>query len=101
VSAKRTSETPSFDRYHDRASVGLYLAIGWLFIAAGNEVVRSVPPLPLLFLVLGGVSYTLGAVIYARDIGHWTDPVWHSCVLAGIVAHFLAVLSFCLSAAPI
>jgi hemolysin III len=86
---------------HDRASVGLYLAIGWLFIAAGNEVIRSVPPLPLLFLVLGGVSYTLGAVIYARDIGHWTDPVWHSCVLAGIVTHFLAVLSLCLSAAPI
>ncbi len=85
----------------DRACVGLYLAIGWLFVAAGDQALRSIPALPLLFLALGGVAFTGGAVIYARDIGRWTDPVWHSCVLAGSVAHFVAVVAFCISPAAI
>lgn len=83
---------------HDRAFVGLYLAIGWLFVSAGDEVVRAVPPLPLLFLGLGGLAYTAGAAVYARDIGRWTDPVWHGCVFAGVIGHFVAVITFCLSA---
>lgn len=82
---------------YDRASVGLYLAIGWLFVSAGDDVVRAVSLLPLLFLGLGGVAFTAGAAVYARDIGRWTDPVWHGCVLAGIVGHFVAVITFCLS----
>lgn len=86
---------------HDRAFVGLYLAIGWLFVSAGGDVVRLIPPLPLLFLALGGIAYTAGAVIFARGIGRWTDPVWHCCVLAGSVTHFVAVVAFCLSAAAI
>jgi hemolysin III len=83
---------------HDRAFVGLYLAIGWLFVSAGDDVTRAVPPLPLLFLGLGGLAYTAGAAVYARGIGRWTDPVWHGCVFAGIVGHFVAVITFCLSA---
>lgn len=86
---------------YDRVFVGFYLALGWLFVTAGDEVVRTVPPLPLLFLGLGGIVYTGGATLYARDIGRWTDPVWHGCVLAGIAAHFAAVITFCLSASAI
>jgi hemolysin III len=86
---------------HDRAFVGVYLALGWLFVTAGGEVARAVPALPLLFLAVGGLAYTAGAAIFARDIGRWTEPVWHGCVLAGIVAHFVAVTSFCLSATTI
>jgi hemolysin III len=86
---------------YDRAFVGVYLAVGCLFVATGDELARTVPPLPLLFLGLGGIIYIAGAAIYARDIGRWTDPVWHGCVFAGIVAHFAAVITFCLSASAI
>jgi hemolysin III len=84
-------------RAHDRAFVLVYLAMGWLFVTSAGEVFHSIPALPLVFLALGGAAYTVGALIFARDIGRWTDPVWHSCVLAGIVAHFLAVITFCLA----
>ena len=86
---------------YDRAFVGLYLALGWIFLASAKEVVRTVPLLPLLLLAVGGIAYTVGAALYARDIGRWTDPVWHGCVLAGIATHFVAVVTFCLSAAAI
>lgn len=81
-------------RAHDRAFVAVYLALGWIVLWAGDELIHAIPALPLLLLAAGGLAYTVGAVIFARDIGRWTDPVWHSCVLAGIVAHFLAVVTF-------
>jgi hemolysin III len=84
-------------RAHDRAFVLVYLAMGWIFVTSAGEVFHNIPALPLAFLALGGAAYTVGALIFARDIGRWTDPVWHGCVLAGIVAHFLAVITFCLS----
>ncbi len=84
-------------RAHDRAFVLVYLALGWIFVTSAGEVMQSIPALPLAFLALGGLAYTVGALIFARDIGRWTDPVWHSCVLAGIITHFLAVVIYCLS----
>jgi hemolysin III len=79
-------------RAFDRGFIALYLALGWLVLTAGREI-ASLPALPLAFLAAGGLAYTVGAVIYARDIGRWTDPVWHGFVLAGNVTHFLAVVA--------
>jgi hemolysin III len=76
---------------YDQVFVGLYLAVGWLFVFAIDQILRVVAPSSLVFLALGGVAYTVGALIYARDIGRWTDPVWHACVLAGSFSHFIAV----------
>ena len=86
-------------RTFDRVFIGAYLALGWLFVSALGEVMRTIPMVSLWLLAAGGIAYTVGALIFAKDIGRWTDPVWHACVLAGIVAHFLAVLAYL--AAPI
>lgn len=80
------------DRRYDRLFVFLYLATGWLFVLAIGQVVSSVPPVPLSLLAVGGLSFTIGALIYRRDIGHWTDAVWHGCVLIGLLTHFAAVI---------
>jgi hemolysin III len=85
---------------YDRAFVGLYVGIGWFVAAAMHEVVEVTAPLALVLLAVGGVLYTAGALVYARDRGRWTAPVWHGCVLAGAVTHFLAVLAVLLPAAP-
>jgi hemolysin III len=86
------------DHTYDRFFVGLYLAIGWLFLSALDQLVSAVTPLSLAFLVLGGVAYTAGAIVYVRDIGHWTDAVWHGCVLTGSLTHFIAILALLLAA---
>ena len=77
---------------HDRAFVGLYLILGWLFLYAVEPFVALNPLASLIFLTIGCLAYTVGAVIYGRHIGHWTDPVWHGCVLAGSGTHFVAVV---------
>ena len=77
---------------HDRVFVALYLALGWLFLFAVGPFIALNPLASLVFLTIGGLAYTVGAVIYGRDIGNWTDPVWHACVLAGSGTHFVAVM---------
>ncbi|TDQ83392.1 hemolysin III [Dongia mobilis] len=78
---------------YDRAFVGLYLLLGWLFLFSIEPFVDLNPLVALVFLAVGGLAYTVGAVIYGRHIGNWTDPVWHGCVLAGSGSHYVAVLS--------
>jgi hemolysin III len=77
----------------DRLCVALYLALGWLFLAALPSFValNSLPSLTLLGV--GGIAYTVGAVIYARGIGPWTQAVWHGCVFIGSLSHLLAVIA--------
>ncbi len=77
---------------YDRLFVGIYLAIGWLFVSALNQFLAAITPSSLVFLTIGGVAYTVGALIYARDIGRWTAAVWHGCVLTGSLTHFIAVV---------
>jgi hemolysin III len=83
---------------HERAFVALYLALGWLFLTAFDSFIDLNPLPSLILLTVGGIAYSVGAVIYGRDIGNWTDPVWHGCVLTGSGTHFAAILL--LSAAP-
>ncbi len=83
---------------YDRLFVGIYLAIGWLFVSALNQFLALITPSSLIFLTIGGVAYTVGALIYARDIGRWTAAIWHGCVLTGSLTHFIAVVVFLLTA---
>jgi len=80
-------------RRGDRLFVVLYLALGWLFVFSLPSFIALNPLSSMVFLVLGGLSYTLGAGIYFRGIGAWTDAVWHGSVFLGSLSHLLAVIA--------
>lgn len=83
---------------YDRIFVGVYVAIGWFIVTAGRDAVAAIAAPALVLLVIGGLAYTAGAIVYARDGGRWTAAVWHSCVLTGSLAHFLAVVALVVTA---
>lgn len=75
----------------------IYVAMGWLVIVRWSDVVRELPAVVLGLVVAGGVTYTLGAVVYATK---HPDPrpnvfgfheIWHLFVLGGSTLHFAAV----------
>jgi hemolysin III len=74
-------------------STGIYLLMGWLVIVAVDPMITRVPVPGLLWVLAGGLFYTLGVAFYATDsrlrYGHF---VWHLFVLAGTVCHYFAVL---------
>ena len=86
----------------DRLSVAIYVAMGWCGLVAIKPMMAALPTLGLWLLVAGGVTYTLGAVVYARKtpdpLPHWFGfhEIFHVCTVAAwacqCVACFLAVL---------
>ena len=76
----------------------MYVAMGWLFVVRGTSGFHALPTPVLTFIVAGGLTYTLGAVVYAlkrpnpfpRVLGF--HEIWHLFVLGGSALHYVAIL---------
>ena len=83
-------------------NAGIYLVMGWLCIAAIGQMLAALPVWVLLWLVAGGLLYTLGAIIYITKIFNFVPGVfgfhemWHIFVMLAAAAHFVAVLRIAL-----
>lgn len=80
---------------HPLLSTGLYLLMGWLIVIAAQPLSARVPTSGLLWLVAGGLAYTLGVIFFALDArlryGHF---IWHLFVMAGTACHYFAVYGY-------
>jgi hemolysin III len=72
-------------------SLLMYLGMGWLGIVAIRPLWLGVPLSGLVWLLLGGVAYTVGAAFFTADRLGYCHLVWHIFVLAGTSCHFIAV----------
>lgn len=77
-------------------SVGLYLGMGWMIVFASGKLGDLISKTGLIFLILGGVFYTLGIFFYVWKSKPYTHVVWHLFVLIGSIMHFFAVLYGCI-----
>jgi hemolysin III len=81
-------------------NAGIYIVMGWLCLAAIGEMLRALPPWALTWLLIGGIIYTLGAVVYITNtMNFWAGKfgfheVWHIFVILGALAHFIAIAFF-------
>ena len=48
-----------------------------------------------MFLLLGGIAYTVGVVFYRQKEKPYRHVIWHFFVLAGTVLHFFTVYTNC------
>lgn len=75
----------------------VYVLLGWVFVPALAGLRSAMGSGAVRLLVLGGASYTVGAVVYAlkrpdpfpRVFGY--HEIFHLLVIAGAVCHFLVV----------
>ncbi len=75
----------------------LYLALGWVAVGVLPDILREGGVVVFAMLLLGGLFYTAGAVVYAR---RKPDPsprwfgfheVFHALTLLAFIAHYVAV----------
>jgi hemolysin III len=85
-----------FDRLsHPWLSTGLYLAMGWLVVIAAVPLLERVPLQGVVWLVAGGLAYTVGVIFFVYDSRiRYSHAVWHGFVALGTVCHFVAVQSY-------
>jgi len=83
-------------------NAGIYIVMGWLAVGAAGQMLAALPVWVLTWLIIGGVIYTLGAVVYITKIFNFKPGVfgfhemWHIFVLLAAAAHFVAVLGVAL-----
>jgi hemolysin III len=84
---------------------GSYLALGWLAIIAVPQLVRALDLAPLVLFAAGGILYSAGAIVFARQRPDpWPSTfgfheVFHALVIAAAAVHYVAMIGWVLPAA--
>ncbi|MEH7336455.1 hemolysin III family protein [Neobacillus drentensis] len=81
-------------------STALYIAMGWMIVFVFSPLAGSLNPWGLFLLVLGGIFYTIGGVIYGakpkflefKYLGF--HEIFHIFILLGSLAHFFSVFLY-------
>jgi hemolysin III len=81
-----------FVDHFQHLSTAVYLVMGWLVVIAAKPVLAQVPAATLLWLLGGGLLYSVGVVFYAWNRLPYSHAVWHLFVLGGSTCHYFAVL---------
>jgi len=74
-------------------SVLLYVAMGWLIVPFGPALAMISKGL-MVWILIGGLSYTLGLIFYGLKSVPYFHFVWHLFVLGGSVSHFFGILLY-------
>lgn len=77
-------------------STSLYVFMGWAIVFAIKPLAAQMSEQGLFWLVTGGVSYTLGAILYAIKKIPFNHAIFHVFVLIGAFCHFLVVYRYSL-----
>lgn len=81
-------------------NAGIYLVMGWLSIFFIREILKTMPVSAIAWLLMGGVLFTLGSVVYmTKKPDPWPGlfgfhEIWHIFVILGCLAHFILIAVF-------
>lgn len=79
-------------RLSDRFWSLVYAIFGWLAVVALKPMIETVHPVALFLLVLGGVIYTTGVLVFISPRVKFRRAIWHGFVVTGAGVHWAAVL---------
>ena len=78
-------------------SMFCYIGMGWCVVLAIKPTIQAVPLAGLLWLLFGGISYTVGAILYGLGKKHrYMHSVFHLFVVAGSVMQYISILFYVL-----
>ncbi len=83
----------------------MYIAMGWLCVLAFSPIMNNMTHNALMWLIVGGVIYTVGGILYAiktprvnafneRHKLFGTHEIFHLFVMAGSICHFVLIYNF-------
>ncbi|KJF21514.1 hypothetical protein CJ178_28290 [Rhodococcus sp. ACPA4] len=77
--------------------VPLYLILGWAIVPVAGEMTHQVGVAPMVLLLVGGILYSVGAILYATK---WPNPwpttfghheFFHAATVVAAICHYIAV----------
>lgn len=78
---------------NSKLSLIVYLVMGWVGIIFLPVIIIRTSWLFILFIVLGGLSYTIGAWFYAQNRPYF-HMIWHIFIVIASLFHFIGIVYF-------
>jgi hemolysin III len=81
-------------------TAGIYLVMGWLCLMAIRQMLLFMPTGALIWLLLGGLFFTVGAVVYIAKKPDFFPgvfgfhEVWHIFVILGCLSHYILIAAY-------
>jgi len=88
VKSHRFEEGVSF------VDVMIYVIMGWLIVIFTGPVLKVVPLMCYVWIVIGGLFYTLGIIFFKIVRFRYHHLIWHLMVIGGSVSHFTAIFFY-------
>ena len=85
-----------FTGKYNLISTSMYVFMGWVIVFAIKPLINNLPPEGFLWLLAGGISYTLGAILYSIKKIKFNHAIFHMFVLTGSFCHFISVYFYVL-----
>ena len=80
---------------YSKLSMICYIGMGWSILLAAKTAIEAIPLPGLLWLLFGGISYTVGAVFYGFGKKYrYVHSVFHFFVLLGSIMQFICILFY-------
>lgn len=86
-----------FINMFENLSIAIYLIMGWLSLLVIKPLWNILAFAGFIWLVAGGLLYTLGIYFYRKDHLYYSHAIWHLFVLAGTACHFLSIFFYVLN----
>jgi hemolysin III len=81
-------------------STAFYITLGWIALIPFLQLFQNLPAGAVYLMITGGVTYTIGAIIYATRCFNFFPnrfgfhEVFHLFVMAGSIIHFIMILEY-------
>lgn len=70
----------------------IFIFMGWMVVIAVHPIKQATNHAFLMWMLIGGLAYTLGVVFYAWKKLPYHHSIWHLFVLGGSICHFFGML---------
>ena len=87
-------------RIPERVWTGIYVAFGWLVVVAIKPLVTGVPMATIVLLIIGGLIYTTGTLVFHSRLPY-RRAIWHGFVVTAAGVHYAAICIGVVLAAPL
>ena len=75
----------------EKASTIAYVLMGWIVVIVIKPILDNLSIEGFYWLLAGGVSYTIGALLYSTQKIKYNHVIFHVFVLGGSICHFIAI----------
>jgi hemolysin III len=75
-------------------STWLYILMGWFGVIAIPQMIEAIGTGGIMWLIAGGVTYTVGTIFYAHDDFKYWHVIWHLFVLGGSICMFFSIFLY-------